>query len=167
MKVIVINGSAGVGKDTFVNLCLSLYPFGTVRCYSSVDEIKRFATFMGWEGTKTEKDRKFLSELKRICTEWHDIPMQSMRKAVKRYSNSFYDCKYLFLMVREPDEIQKVKEEFDAVTLLLVRDSVPAITSNYSDAGVFDYPYDYVIDNYGTLDDLRFSAEVFLKEVGE
>lgn len=169
MKVIVINGSAGVGKDTFVDLCTSLRPLGVVRCRSSVDEIKRFATFMGWEGTKTESDRKFLSELKRICSEWADIPMKSMRRAVARFSNKHIpcECKYLFLMVREPDEIERVKQEFNAVTLLIVRDSVSPIVSNYADAGVHDYSYDYIIDNSGTVEDLKVAADMFLKEVGE
>ena len=36
--------------------------------YSSVDEIKRIAKDIGWTGSKTERDRKFLCDLKLVVS---------------------------------------------------------------------------------------------------
>ena len=62
-QVFVINGSGGVGKDTFVRLVSVelnniLKRFHTVDNFSSVDKIKEIAREIGWDGQKTEKDRK-------------------------------------------------------------------------------------------------------------
>ena len=37
--------------------------------------------------------------------------------------------------------------------------------SNAADQGVYDYQYDCIVDNNGTLDELRLSAETYLREV--
>ena len=58
-QVVVINGCAGVGKDTFVN-CLSKYV--PVQHISIVDGVKEVArSEFGWNGGKSEKERKFLN----------------------------------------------------------------------------------------------------------
>ena len=41
------------------------------------------------------------------------------------------------------------------------RDSIPHITSNMADNGVFDYQYDIEINNDGDLNDLAKQAEKF------
>ena len=64
-EIIIINGSGGVGKDTFIAMC-DKYTY--TKNYSSVDEIKCVARQLGWNGGKTEKDRKFLSDLKLLTS---------------------------------------------------------------------------------------------------
>ena len=63
--IIIINGCGGVGKDTFVNMCAK---YTSVVNYSSVKEIKEIAKYIGWDGSKEERDRKFLSDLKLLTT---------------------------------------------------------------------------------------------------
>ena len=60
-QIIVINGTGGCGKTTFVELTQK---YGKVINFSSVDKVKEVAKLIGWDGKKTEKDRKFLSDLK-------------------------------------------------------------------------------------------------------
>ena len=62
-EIFIINGSGGCGKDTFVELFSKHYGPDKVWNYSSVDKVKRIAKEIGWTGAKTEKDRKFLSDL--------------------------------------------------------------------------------------------------------
>ena len=60
-RIFIINGSGGVGKDTFVELVSTelndmLKKFHTVINFSSVDRVKEIAREIGWEGEKLEKD---------------------------------------------------------------------------------------------------------------
>ena len=60
-NIIIINGTGGSGKDTFVEF---VSKYSKVFNFSSVDKVKEVARVIGWSGTKSEKDRKFLSDLK-------------------------------------------------------------------------------------------------------
>ena len=61
-QVLIINGSGGVGKDTFVNF---LNKYKKVIHRSIAYPAKEIAKQIGWDGSsKTEKDRKFLSDIK-------------------------------------------------------------------------------------------------------
>lgn len=157
-QVFIINGSGGVGKDTFVS-CVR--HFCNAINYSSVDLIKRAARILGWNGGKTEEDRKFLSDLKSLCAKYNDAPFRDICDIV----NNFKECehKYLFLHIREPEEIERAKKEFNAKTILITRESVSEITTNDSDKNVNNYQYDYIVENNGTLDDLMQKAKDFIE----
>lgn len=168
-QIFIINGSGGVGKDSFVEEVQSQTNISTkVSNYSSVSKVKEVAKIIGWNGTKTEKDRKFLSDLKLLTTEYNDMPLNDM----KRFANSTMNdgvnmAKILFLHIREPEEIAKAVNEFkeyNTKTILVKRDSVKHITSNMADENVFNYDYDIVIDNNGTIKDLREKAKSFLND---
>jgi hypothetical protein len=171
-QVFIINGSGGVGKDTFVSYVKEYLDSKTrfhpaVLNYSSVDKVKTIAREIGWNGKKTEKDRKFLSDLKQLTTEYNDMPFHSMENMVHYFRNKTTLAQLLFLHIREPDEIERAKNEFHAKTILITRDSVSHITSNMADANVFDYEYDFVIKNNGTLDDLKKEAVIFIQNIKE
>lgn len=164
-QIFVINGSGGVGKDTFVELVSvelndKLKRFHTVVNFSSVDRVKEIAKEIGWDGRKTEKDRKFLSDLKSLTRDYCDMPFQSMKNKIKEFLES-EEGQVLFLHIREPEEIKRVIDEFGAKTILIVRDSVTQITSNTSDKNVFDYHYDFIVDNNGTIEELQEKAKQF------
>ena len=160
-KIFIINGSGGVGKDTFVELVSELVP--TVN-FSSVEKVKEIAKQIGWDGiSKTEKDRKFLSDLKLLTSNYCDMPFRSMEEQVKEFKQD--DTKQcLFLHIREPEEIRKAVKAFNAETILVIRDSVKQITSNMADANVYRYKYDYHVINNGTIEDFKKVAEHFVKE---
>lgn len=168
--IFIINGPAGAGKDTFVQLVtyiLNEYKnsFNTVVNFSSVDKVKEIAKLIGWTGGKSERERKFLHELKKLSEEYYDLPFQSMKEKVSQFTNpSNTKSIFLFLHIREPENITRAVNEFKATTILLTRDSVKLITSNSSDARIFDYKYDIKIENNGTLQDLKITAENFVKE---
>lgn len=155
-QVVIVNGQAGAGKDTFCNF-YDLYGF--TMTYSSVDHIKEVAKMLGWNGKKDERSRKLLSDLKDIATEYNDLPMDLMRRFVnaQRENNDA-----IFLMIRERHKIERAKREFDAITLFVTRPDVAAITGNHADRDVGLVTYDEVIINDGTLDDLQKKADVFM-----
>lgn len=167
-QIFVINGYGGVGKDTFVELVSLelndiLKRFHTVINFSSIDKIKEIAKEIGWSGKKSEKDRKFLSDLKVLASEYCDMPFKSMRNKVNEFLND-EESICLFLHIREPEEIRRAVKEFGAKTILIVRNSVKHITSNVADKNVLNYTYDFVVENSGTIKDLDEKVKDFIKE---
>ena len=159
-KIFILNGSGGVGKDTFVDLVSHYIP--TIH-FSSVTKVKEIAKSIGWDGGKTEKDRKFLSDLKLLCTEYNNMPFNSMKEKVSEFIEG--DANALFIDIREPNEIEIAKQAFNAETILVKRDSVTHITSNMADANVYNYQYDYIIENNGDIADLNNTAKMFVNKL--
>ena len=136
--------------------------------YSSVSKVKEVAKHIGWTGSKTEKDRKFLSDLKLLTTEYNDMPLNDMKSFANNFMSGNYNIpRMLFLHIREPEEITKAVnafKEYNVKTVLVKRDSVKHITSNMADENVYNYDYDIVINNNGTLDDLKEQTRAFLDD---
>ena len=107
---------------------------------------------------KTDKNRWLWSELKRIWGIYNDGPYQ---KSCKMIADHVPYYAMMFIMCREPDEIIRFVNDFDAVTVLIERNGVK-IPDNDSDKGVYDYGYDYVIENNGTVNDLKEAARNFV-----
>lgn len=164
-QIVIINGSGGAGKDTFCDYVSKYTGYGTYTI-SSVDKIKEIAKLIGWDGvSKTEKDRKFLSDLKLLTTQYNDLPLKDIKEKIKTFKSNFR-IDIMFIHIREPKEIEKLKKEYpddNIKTLLITNKNVPRITSNDGDAGVFNYHYDFVINNDGTLDDLKEAVLDFVK----
>lgn len=188
-QIFIINGSGGVGKDTFVEMVTDqsyrmvvdnednaiFVKYLDIGNYSSVSKIKEIAKIIGWNGEKTERHRKFLSDLKLLTTEYNDMPLNDMREYADYFFDSYSKCddygsikaKILFLHIREPEEIAKaVKEfkEYNTKTLLIKRDSVKHITSNMADENVYNYDYDIVINNNSDFDAFKKKSRMFLKD---
>lgn len=159
-NIIVINGTGGCGKDTFVSI---VSKYKKVYNFSSIDKVKEVAKLIGWNGKKEEKDRKFLSDLKRLTTEYNDMAFNSVREAVETFKNS--DNEIMFIHIREPEEIKRAVDTFRAKTLYIKRDNLENITSNESDRRVEEYDYDYKILNT-TLEEFEKKACDFIKELG-
>ena len=127
--------------------------------FSSIDKVKEIAYPIGWNGKKTEKDRKFLSDLKKLTTSYNDMAFSSINDTVCQFLNS--DNQILFVHIREPEEIKRAAFAFCAKTLLIKRVGLSNIATNDSDANVDQYPYDYVIEN-DTLENLDTKAQSFV-----
>lgn len=159
-KILIINGSGGVGKDTFVN---ALRDFAEVTHISIVEPTKNLARQIGWNGGKSERDRKFLSDLKMLIDDYNDYNYGYISNIVRNYLDTPSDgINLLCIDMRERPQIERAKEEFGAETVLVKRDSVQHITSNVADAGVFDMEYNYIIENDGTIEDLTRVAKSFV-----
>ena len=83
-QVFIINGSGGVGKDLFIEMISFvesriLNKHIGIGNYSSISKVKEIAEIVGWTGAKTEKDRKFLSDLKLLTTEYNNMPLNDIK----------------------------------------------------------------------------------------
>ena len=173
VKVAIINGMPGCGKTTFETICkknveresVGIFErdkFAYVQILSTVDFVKEIARECGWDGTKTPKNRKFLSDLKALLTEWDDVPAKMIENIVQREAMLGFNTIFL-VDCREPAEIQKLKERLNATTVLIRRKQVEnAETSNESDARVFEYNYDLTIWNNSDIIDLEKKATEFI-----
>lgn len=161
MKIFIVNGFLQSGKSTFEKLVKKIEEEkgNKVKIVSSIDYIKLLATNFGWEGTKTLKDRKMLSELKRILTEWGDVPYLRMKENIEAAKRSGYNC--FFIDVREPEEIKRFVEDYNALTIFINRNNPEIDYGNDSDNKVKDYNYDIEIDNSRGLNELKEEAEIF------
>ena len=170
MKVIVVNGVARSGKDSFVDYCLEeLAPNGAK--WSSIDFVKDVAKYCGWNGVKDEKGRKFLSDLKDLLTEWDDVPMKKLSEAVRNMKHRELKTKqpqFLFVFVREPKEIAKIVDKFGAITVCVRRTEAEKVTpNNHADLEVLYYDYNFYIDNNKDLEHLKLAAETFCEYMRE
>ena len=156
-KIYITNGAGGCGKDTFAQFLNELVP---VFKYSSIDKVKEIARMCGWTGTKSERDRKFLSDLKCLTSEYSDMPFKDVAEEVYWFRQNPQN-KVMLIDIREPEEIDRAKKEFGALAILIDNPNITHITSNMADAGVFNYEYDYHIMNDGTLEDLKETVKTF------
>lgn len=161
-KIYTLNGVGTSGKGTFVELINKYIP--TYK-YSIVDLPKEAAKILGWDGSKNEKDRKFLSDIMDLSTWYNDSPFRDVLSVVADFKNNLIEDEVLFIDMRDPKDIARAVEAFDAETILIRNPNVEKIESNHADANVENYNYDYIIENDGTLEQLDMMAKFFVREI--
>lgn len=127
LKVIIINGTGGSGKDTFVELFRDVVgSTGTVINYSTIDTEKEILRIVGKHYKsvfKASRDklnsyRNCLSALKKYLDEKFDLSIWEIKHMLGKYQ---YECGretslgldriyplYLFIHCREPENIDKI-----------------------------------------------------------
>lgn len=157
--IFIVNGKPRAGKDTFAEI---LNKYVSVYKCSIIDPIKTAALELGWKGGKTEKDRKFLSDLLDLTMEYSEAPYDYLIEKGMDFWDDKIKEDIMLIDIRDPEVIDKVAKMLDASSIFISNKNVPEITSNHADANVDDYDYDYGIDNSGTLEDFEKSINVFL-----
>ncbi len=165
-KLLIINGAGGVGKDTLCDLGAKHFK---VYNTSTIIPIKDIARQCGWDGSKDNKSRKFLSDLKKLCVEYNDYPTAWALERYKEFLLSDNDI--MFLHIREPEEIEKfVRATGGEAKTLLIRGGDRMKKSSYGNASddcVENYTYDYYFVNDKTLDVAEREFAEFLRGVLE
>ena len=159
MTVVILNGSNGVGKDTFADMCSK---YADTKHISSVDYVKEMALKIGWDGVKDEDGRKFLHNLKLTLDAYRDTIWSDLM--AKAEAERLSGTEVLFVDIREPSEIRKAYKKFSdaeytVFSALVTRDGV--VADNEADKFVNDFDYDFYIDNNGTLEELDRIAHHF------
>lgn len=159
MKVFVISGSPRSGKDTFVKFVQTYHP-ETIN-YSSVDYIRWLATkYLNFnDKVKDNKGRKFLSEFKKILTDYNDFPFELCKSVVYEHPEHV-----IFLHVREISEIDKLKNEFP-LKVIYVTNNNYKMYNNDSDDNQIDVMNisDVIIHNDSSLEELNKTAKWFVE----
>ena len=152
--VIIINGKCGVGKDALVNEYLKHHRGESI---SAIDRIKDAAAMLGWDGTKSDVDRKFLSDLKALSIKYNDYPLKDIMCKFYRFIRDV-DGDVLFIHIKEPEEIEKCKKNIEYTemasvkTMLVITDGEQHTYGNKSDDNVEDYNYDIKFLNHSTTE---------------
>ena len=174
MKIVIINGCARSGKDTFISFCQEFDPKntdGTKQIYniSTVDPIKQLAYQIGWNGEKTERARLFLSDLKDITSAFCNYSTNWVINELKDINSN--GGKLVFIHSREPEDINNLKKilskDYEVTTLLIRREMAEErAPNNHADREVLNYNYEGTILNNTTLDNLKTAAKIYLKHIG-
>ena len=157
MRVILLIGKAGVGKDESYKCIKELYP--TAERYAFADRLKNFAYEMGWDGRKDERGRKLL---------------QGIGQTVRAYKEGFWALKVakaiendmpdiaVITDCRFPNEIQIIKDYFRGVTTIRIIRDISEM-SDISEHALDDYTPDFEVVNNGTIIDLKDSLKDVLE----
>lgn len=162
-KVFILNGFATCGKDTFVK---AVSKYTTVAHFSIVDPIRHIMhTLPRGVGVdlknKDEKLRKLTSDLKLALEEFSDYPYREVKAFLEGVLNN-YSC--VFVDMREKQDIERLKKDYDAKVVFVENKRVTQITSNVADAKIGENPYDILIKNNGTLEELEIEAKRFVEQ---
>lgn len=114
-NVIIITGEGGSGKSSFIKGCKQygyISKKARIRELSVVDYPKRVATFCGWSGGKSEKDRKFLSDIKLALMAWDHSPLDFLFKEILDYEEKEreYENLILFVNSRESYDVEEINK---------------------------------------------------------
>ena len=165
--IYIINGNAGHGKDELVTIAAEFATVNVVNT-SMVDPLRKvMSDLLGPEAPKDENMRQFMAEVKESWAKLFDGPNKYVIGVLQEKLINADDI--AFVHCRSPHEIYKLKtllaQEFSThqVKTLLVdaRLRCDVITSNKSDASVYDYEYDITVDNNGTVDELTQKVKMY------
>lgn len=168
MKVIIINGAARTGKDTFVEMVADETSTEVINL-STIDPVKNAMKRLGWDGvTKNDETRLMMADLKQLWIRHMNGPFNYIVKTINDIMlvQNGVDVNF-FVHCREPEEIAKLKQyyKYDGISLLIKRDGLH-VPKNGADDIVENYVYDHMVDNSGSLELLRFYVREFIKTWG-
>lgn len=161
--LIVINGRGGCGKDSLIQFAQKTMVNYKIRNESAIDPIKQIMRdTLGWNGEKTDKDRAFMHNLKKLYSEYCNLPNKYL---MSKFFLAWEDGDHImFAHIREPEEIEDFKQIMQKkgttpITLLVRRDNGnDHHYGNHADDDVEKYNYDYVFQNN---DDLNTTGQAF------
>jgi len=171
LKIVVLNGYSRSGKDTFVKIVSK--QFNCIN-HSSIDKVKYIAKQMGWDGIKNEKNRQMLSELKQFYVKWFDGPYKDIIKLIndtiqKNIQYPFDKIYFIFIHIREPEEIQRIKNYCENNKLLkfysIFVQCDESEKNHKSDSMVENFDYDFICENNSTLQIFEKNINTILSKI--
>lgn len=157
--IILISGKAEAGKTTFANILHQR--LGKLYCVvekrSFARKVKESAYCMGWDGIKDEKGRKLLQDVGRAGRSYDkDLWVDHMLTDKSILPPDIIivdDWRYM-------NELESIIDYgiYDVVTIRINRPSLDLSSEMYLDESETslkeDLNYDFVITNFGTIEDL-------------
>lgn len=158
-KIFVVNGVATSGKTSFETMVQEIAAAHgeKIVILSTIDYVKDVAKMIGWDGTKSNENRRMLSDLKDLLTHWNDSPHQKVCEKI----TEFNEAAAIFIDSREPEDIKRFIEEYNALTILVQRGKEIVLIGNHADDNVNNFEYDCYIDNSRGLSELLEEATIF------
>lgn len=185
-KVVIINGKPQSGKDTFCKYAQGYCDddeSANTLIISSVDPLKEMLTQLGWDGTKTDKIRDMLMDMKQLWVQNQDGPTMFLFNNILEFHKTCTgEDNIVFVHIREPEEIKKLVNALtgfesmgiDVISLLVIRKggedtpNQPAETRRSDDEALINsYKYDVTINNDEDLIKLQELAAEFVDKLLE
>ena len=185
-KVVIINGKPQSGKDTFCKYAQGYCDddeSANTLIISSVDPLKEMLTQLGWDGTKTDKIRDMLMDMKQLWVQNQDGPTMFLFNNILEFHKACTgEDNIVFVHIRQPEEIKKLVNALtgfesmgiDVISLLVIRESgedtpnQPAETRRSDDEALINsYEYDVTINNDEDLIKLQELAAEFVDKLLE
>lgn len=185
-KVVIINGKPQSGKDTFCKYAQGYCDddeSANTLIISSVDPLKEMLTQLGWDGTKTDKIRDMLMDMKQLWVQNQDGPTMFLFNNILEFHKACTgEDNIVFVHIREPEEIKKLVNALtgfesmgiDVISLLVIRKdgedtpNHPAETRRSDDEALINsYEYDVTINNDEDLIKLQELAAEFVDKLLE
>ena len=185
-KVVIINGKPQSGKDTFCKYAQGYCDddeSANTLIISSVDPLKEMLTQLGWDGTKTDKIRDMLMDMKQLWVQNQDGPTMFLFNNILEFHKACTgEDNIVFVHIREPEEIKKLVNALtgfesmgiDVISLLIIRESgedtpnQPTETRRSDDEALINsYEYDVTINNDEDLIKLQELAAEFVDKLLE
>ena len=162
-QVIIINGYASSGKDTFIDMCQE--HTRATRLWTSTPA-KKALMELGWDGVNKGADIRYvLQQLIEMSEFMFDGTVAYLDVSLAQISDGL-----VFIHCREHGKINRLKTRYSAKTLFISSDSAKQMAkttlSNTSDTGCLEnYDYDTVIDNNYGFAELRQKAKEYCEEM--
>ena len=185
-KVVIINGKPQSGKDTFCKYAQGYCDddeSANTLIISSVDPLKEMLTQLGWDGTKTDKIRDMLMDMKQLWIQNQEGPTMFLFNNILEFHKACTgEDNIVFVHIREPEEIKKLVNALtgfesmgiDVISLLVIRKggedtpNQPAETRRSDDEALINsYKYDVTINNDEDLIKLQELAAEFVDKLLE
>ena len=185
-KVVIINGKPQSGKDTFCKYAQGYCDddeSANTLIISSVDPLKEMLTQLGWDGTKTDKIRYMLMDMKQLWVQNQDGPTMFLFNNILEFHKACTgEDNIVFVHIREPEEIKKLVNALtgfesmgiDVISLLVIRKggedtpNQPVETCGSDDEALINsYEYDVTINNDEDLIKLQELAAEFVDKLLE
>ena len=169
MKVVLISGKARSGKDQSAKILESILTMrgNRVLIIHYADFLKFFCKqHLGFTSKEAPGGRELLQHFgtdivrKNYQDTWVDMMIALLKGIYTEYD-------YVIIPdVRFPNEVEKMKNNFQCVILRLIRpvfktELTQKEQSHISETALDDYEFEHIIFNSGTLDDLGKSLEYF------
>ena len=121
----------------------------------------------GWNGSKDDKSRRFLSDLKALTVNYNNYPTVWGKERFLEFLQS--EDQIMFFHIREPEEIAKFVAATDGFAkTMLIRGGDRMKKENYgnvSDDGVENYEYDYYFTNDKSLEEAEATFVALLESM--
>ena len=185
--VVIVNGTARSGKDTFVDICEKTYSDegyypACVRlssvdlCYKAINDVllknDTRQEVKAAIDTKSDAWRQFMHELKMSWSKFCNGPTQYIINQLNQYTESDNTPAFVFMFLREPSEIKTLVDALKicgylTLTVFITGNVKNTFWENECDKNVVSdaYPYDVLINNLSDLDEYRSKCRKFMLQL--
>lgn len=160
MRIFIINGIGGSGKDTFIEQLKIINKNLIIHNLSTIDPVREMVHSKGVVENKTSKVyRQLLHDTKMSWVKECDGAFNYISDKINSIKDSH---SIVFIHSREVDEIARFKENFKATTILLKSNN---IKNNECDSvlnQINEYKYDInLFNNFSNISKIVEIAEMF------